>query len=133
MLQPAKTLLMPEDKKSCHIPCRWSKFVSPIQEAGLHYAMVLGNHDTEAELTGRELVLLDMQHPLSLTQLGPQDLPGASNYILNIYPHQAARPYVLTSASQVGMQIKATVWLPHTACPVPVHMQLKDPTCSKAW
>ena len=73
-----------------------------MQEAGIPYAVTMGNHDPEAELTGREVVLLDMQHPLSLTQLGPPDVPGASNYVLNIYPRQAPFPFVQTSASQVG-------------------------------
>ena len=73
-----------------------------MQEAGTPYAVAFGNHDPEAELTGREVVLLDMQHPLSLTQLGPPDVPGASNYVLDIYPRQAPLPIPQDSASQVA-------------------------------
>jgi hypothetical protein len=76
-------------------------------DAKVPYAITLGNHDHQANLDQEQLVTLDMQQPLSLTQRGPPGLPGVSNYILDIFPskeeHAASRP-----STQIDQQNSST-------------------------
>ncbi|KAL3922504.1 MAG: hypothetical protein SGILL_002169 [Bacillariaceae sp.] len=63
---------------------------------GIPWATVLGNHDDMAfepqgdketiphSYTRRELLAVDESFQLSLTQTGPEDVTGASNYVLNV-------------------------------------------------
>jgi hypothetical protein len=51
------------------------------------YAIILGNHDDEADLSRREILMLDesMGGNLSFTQQGPLGVGGASNYYINLF------------------------------------------------
>ena len=59
-------------------------------EQGYLHALLLGNHDDEADLNREEILLQDIEisnsmgNVLSLTQLGPLDITGASNYYLDV-------------------------------------------------
>lgn len=71
------------------------------------WAMIFGNHDDaplerstndnngviyhSAKTSRRRLVQADAQHTLSLTQIGPSELPGVSNYWLDIV-YETSRP-----------------------------------------
>jgi pre-mRNA-splicing factor SYF1 len=80
----------------CHQPAcqpgwfaaRWRQLIAPVHEAGVPYAIILGNHDDEADLTRRRILDLDIHNggPLSLTRQGPSEASGASNYFLDIQP-----------------------------------------------
>lgn len=82
------------------------------------WALVFGNHDdadleqdgqdgqiiyTKARTSRKQLARYDSRHSLSLTQMGPSDLPGVSNYWLDIYENDddaetiAARVLILDS------------------------------------
>lgn len=81
---------------------RWNSVIAAAVTKNLRYAIVLGNHDPEADLSRRGIVDLDMQQPLSLTQAGPTSVPGASNYWLPILSRdgskrEAARIWMLDS------------------------------------
>jgi hypothetical protein len=59
-------------------------------DAGYLHALLLGNHDDEADLTREEILLQDIESSnsmgkiLSLTEMGPLDITGASNYYLDV-------------------------------------------------
>lgn len=77
----------------------WEQLTQPMIKRNISWAIVLGNHDIEADLSGREIVDLDSSHPLSLTQHGPESIHGATNYYLPIY--------VNSTSSEIGH----VVWL----------------------
>lgn len=59
--------------------------MKPIAAAGVPYALILGNHDDEADLLREQIVLLDMRLGQgSLTQMGPREAVGLSNYYLDV-------------------------------------------------
>ncbi|KAI3429468.1 hypothetical protein D9Q98_005560 [Chlorella vulgaris] len=72
---------------------RWRQLIAPVHQAGIPYAITLGNHDAEAELSRRQIVDLDLRTgaPLSLTRQGPQQATGATNYHLDILGPAGAR------------------------------------------
>ena len=43
-----------------HVAHRWQQLIKPLNNAGVPYAAVLGNHDDEGDLNRTELVNLDM-------------------------------------------------------------------------
>ncbi|EFN59663.1 hypothetical protein CHLNCDRAFT_133158 [Chlorella variabilis] len=67
---------------------RWRQLIAPVHAAGLPYAVTLGNHDGEAELTRRQILDLDIRTGgvWSLTRQGPPEASDASNYYLDVYP-----------------------------------------------
>lgn len=84
--------------------CRWRQLTKPIQAAGMPYALILGNHDDEADLSREAIILLDRQSKGSLTQMGPKEAMGLSNYYLDILPargaQSAARVWMLDSGGR---------------------------------
>jgi len=58
--------------------------VKPMIERKIYWAAVLGNHDAEGTLSRTELVKLQMSMPYCLSELGPENISGAGNYILRI-------------------------------------------------
>jgi hypothetical protein len=54
---------------------------------GYPHALALGNHDDEANLNRVQVLEEDknISGELSLTQVGPDDITGASNYYVNVY------------------------------------------------
>lgn len=69
---------------------RWTHLTSPMIRFNVTWAFALGNHDDEADLTRTEIVALDKTYPLSLTQQGPENIHGATNYYLFIYSSNVA-------------------------------------------
>lgn len=66
----------------------WKHIIAPVLEAKTPYAIILGNHDDEADLSRRQILMLDksMGGNLSFTQQGPLGVGGASNYYVNVFP-----------------------------------------------
>ena len=64
----------------------WDRLTSPVRERGVPYAIILGNHDDEADASRREIIDIDIEigQGLSLTRQGPEDVTGASNYWLDV-------------------------------------------------
>ncbi|CAL8463973.1 g3508 [Coccomyxa elongata] len=84
---------------------RFRQLIKPIAAAGVPYALILGNHDDEADLSREQIVLLDMRlQQGSLTQLGPREAMGLSNYYLDIAANKgggpAARIWMLDSGGR---------------------------------
>ncbi|PSC76897.1 ser thr phosphatase family isoform A [Micractinium conductrix] len=82
---------------------QWKKVVAPVHNLSLPYCITLGNHDAQADLDGRQIVQLDIDtgKHLTLTQQGPANITGASNYWLDVLASNssavAARIWVLDS------------------------------------
>lgn len=64
----------------------YGRVLDSILSLGYRYAYLLGNHDPQGDLSQREIIELDMSmgQTCSLTQLGPENVTGASNYLLSI-------------------------------------------------
>lgn len=66
---------------------QWDALVAELQELGIPYATVLGNHDDEADLERREILALERHTDavnVSCTHEGPGNLTGVSNYWLDV-------------------------------------------------
>ncbi|KAM9988696.1 hypothetical protein ACTFIY_004739 [Dictyostelium cf. discoideum] len=63
---------------------KWIHLVEPMIKHNIRWAFTLGNHDDEADLDRVQIVELDNTFNLSLTQRGPSDIRGATNYYLPI-------------------------------------------------
>eukprot|EP00742_Colponemidia_sp_Colp-10_P000495 GILJ01000539.1.p1 GENE.GILJ01000539.1~~GILJ01000539.1.p1 ORF type:complete len:403 (+),score=48.96 GILJ01000539.1:40-1209(+) len=63
----------------------WKEFTRPMTEFNARWAYALGNHDHQGDLTQDEIISLDQTSPLSLTQKGPADVDGVTNFVLPIY------------------------------------------------
>lgn len=77
-----------------------------MEASGKPYAICLGNHDIEADLTGTQVVDLDMRlGRRSLTRASPEGVAGAGNYWLPVMStedssKEAARLWFLDSVHQ---------------------------------
>jgi hypothetical protein len=67
---------------------QWKKLVAPMIKGGYKWALTIGNHDEEADLTRDQIVELDRSYTNSLTQLGPQHIHGVTNYVLSVASFQ---------------------------------------------
>lgn len=63
----------------------WHRWTKVIYETKKPYCYTLGNHDSEADLNRQEIVKLDMTNPYSFTQLFPDNMAGASTFVLPVY------------------------------------------------
>lgn len=62
----------------------WQSFTNTISALKYPWAIVLGNHDIEADLTGKQIMDAVVGKPYSMTQNGPLTIAGNGNYILKI-------------------------------------------------
>ncbi|MGV8135145.1 MAG: metallophosphoesterase family protein [Mangrovibacterium sp.] len=62
----------------------WLALAQPFIDAKVPWAVILGNHDIEYELSGKQIMETIAGLPYSLTVNGPGDLSGNGNYILKI-------------------------------------------------
>lgn len=67
----------------------WRKLIAPMKKHNTRWAVALGNHDVEGDLDGHAIVELESTEELSLTQHGPNDISGATNYYLPIYKYNS--------------------------------------------
>ena len=62
----------------------WLALTKPLVESKVPWAVTLGNHDVEYELTGAEIMETIIGLPYCLTENGPKDISGSGNYILKV-------------------------------------------------
>jgi predicted phosphodiesterase len=62
----------------------WEKVTALLVESGIPWAVTFGNHDKEFEMTKPEIVDLLKSKPGNLTENGPENVSGNSNFILKI-------------------------------------------------
>ncbi|KAK8799658.1 hypothetical protein WA158_006206 [Blastocystis sp. Blastoise] len=72
----------------------WKRFTSICTETQIYYGCSLGNHDSEADLSREEIMILDKTHYYSLSQLGPSEITGSSNYYIPIYAYNNTKEIV---------------------------------------
>jgi len=88
---------------------------APIIARGVPWAMVFGNHDDEGELSRLDLLAVQQNLPLCLTERGPEALTGIGNYVLRIAMAQsdalAAALYLLDSGSYTDTGIGEYAWI----------------------
>ena len=62
----------------------WNAVVQPMIEREIPWAVTLGNHDDEQDLSRQEIIAVLKDLPYSLVQAGPEDIGGGGNYVLEI-------------------------------------------------
>ncbi len=62
----------------------WLMLTRILVDSKVPWAVTLGNHDIEYELTGAEIIKTIAGLPYSVTQNGPKNLSGSGNYILKV-------------------------------------------------
>jgi predicted phosphodiesterase len=81
----------------------WLALSQVLIDAKVPWAVTLGNHDTEYELTGKQIMETIEGLPYNLTANGPENLSGNGNYILEVHASKsdgtAALLYFLDSHS----------------------------------
>ena len=70
----------------------WYSLSKTFIESEVPWAVILGNHDIESELTGKQIMEIVSDFPNSLTENGPEDISGAGNYILKIQGFKSSDP-----------------------------------------
>lgn len=73
----------------------WKMWTHPVLKRNIPYGYTLGNHDSEGELTRKQLIELDMTNPNSLTELSPESISGASNFVIPIYSSKNSKEVVM--------------------------------------
>jgi hypothetical protein len=89
--------------------------VAPLLARGVPWAMVFGNHDDEGYLSRLDLLRVQQELPLCLTQRGPETLTGVGNYVLRLAsargPALAAALYFLDSGSYTSTGPGGYAWI----------------------
>jgi len=102
----------------------WRQAVLPIEEAGIPWAFVFGNHDDEGPCDRASLMALTSEMKHCLTESGPEDLPGVGNYRLvvrrseaGIDEREGGEPgaifYFIDSQSYAPEEIGGWGWITH--------------------
>eukprot|EP00002_Diphylleia_rotans_P007841 TRINITY_DN17518_c0_g1_i1.p1 TRINITY_DN17518_c0_g1~~TRINITY_DN17518_c0_g1_i1.p1 ORF type:complete len:348 (+),score=81.31 TRINITY_DN17518_c0_g1_i1:46-1089(+) len=69
----------------------YEEVLSPMTSRRIKWASTYGNHDDESGLNREQLIAKDSSYyPLSLTQRGPREIHGVSNYALTIEKSNSA-------------------------------------------
>jgi heat shock protein HslJ len=62
----------------------WKNLISLMAELGVPYAVTMGNHDPEFDLTREEIFDILETDPLFLGEKGPAEISGVGNYVLEV-------------------------------------------------
>ena len=62
----------------------WKHFISLMNELGVPYAVTMGNHDPEFNLTRDQIFDILEADPLFVGERGPKEISGVGNYILEV-------------------------------------------------
>jgi hypothetical protein len=62
----------------------WQDVAGALNETKTPWAVILGNHDSEYELTNRQIIDLLSEYSYNLTENGPEDIVGNGNYLLPV-------------------------------------------------
>ncbi|KAK8803245.1 hypothetical protein WA158_000939 [Blastocystis sp. Blastoise] len=66
----------------------WRQWSNIANETQTYYGITLGNHDPNGELTSKEIMELDQTNPWSLSEVGPEECSGTSNYVIPVYDYK---------------------------------------------
>lgn len=71
--------------RGCTDPAEsWRQMVEPMERRGIRWAAVFGNHDDEGVTSRSELMAIQQELPMCLSEPGPPDVSGVGNYALRI-------------------------------------------------
>jgi hypothetical protein len=91
--------------------------VKPIVKRRVPWAMVFGNHDDEGALARLDLLAVQQEQPLCLTQRGPATLTGVGNYVLRLSASRsddlAAALFFLDSGGYAEPGFGHYAWIAH--------------------
>ncbi len=86
-----------------------------VEQWGIPWTAVFGNHDDEGTATRHELMAVMGEGAHSLVQPGPEEVPGVGNYVLTIdasgESSLAALLYFIDSGSYASADIGGYAWL----------------------
>lgn len=69
----------------CYDPAAsWLNAVQPMEQRGIPWAAVFGNHDDEGSLTRAQLLEVQRSCRYCLSDAGPEEVTGAGNYALTV-------------------------------------------------
>lgn len=68
------------------------KALEPVNNAGIPWAAVFGNHDTEWGSGKEALLRVQQESPLCLTEAGDPSISGMGNYYLKIFNNNSSKP-----------------------------------------
>lgn len=102
--------------RSCSNPREsFRQAVTPLEDRGIPWAAVFGNHDDEGIHSRRELMALQQEMPHCLSEPGPLVVPGVGNYVLSVLSAVADEPaaylYCLDSGSYAPEGIGGYAWI----------------------
>jgi predicted MPP superfamily phosphohydrolase len=69
----------------------WQDVAGALNELKTPWAVVLGNHDSEYELTNRQIIDLLTEYTYCLAENGPEDIFGNGNYMLPVMSSSSDR------------------------------------------
>ncbi|KAL4427687.1 hypothetical protein ABPG75_001776 [Micractinium tetrahymenae] len=92
---------------------RWEQLTAAVREAAVPWAITLGNHDAEAELTRCEIIDLAVrsQGAFGLTRQGPASVAGASNFWLDVHPYSPPLGRAGAAGGDAADGPAARIWL----------------------
>ena len=74
-----------------------AQFAKPVIARNISWAAVFGNHDDEdGSASRREMIRMMQALPYSVVEQGPEDVHGASNYVLKVLSADASKTHILT-------------------------------------
>lgn len=63
----------------------WKKWTQAFHEKSLPYMFTLGNHDADVDISRIDIAKMDVNQTLSLTEMGPDNIGGVTNYYKAVY------------------------------------------------
>ncbi|QHW31282.1 metallophosphoesterase family protein [Paenibacillus rhizovicinus] len=90
--------------------------VQAVDQRGIPWAAVFGNHDTEHLVTRGELMDVQLEHRFCFAEAGPPELSGEGNFILFVRDQESGKPvnalYLFDSGSYSDLpQITGYQWI----------------------
>ena len=70
---------------------QWTKWTEAFKNKGLKYMYIQGNHDSQADLNRDQVTDVDTELDISLTQKGPKNVTGSTNYVKAVYDHTKSK------------------------------------------
>ena len=86
----------------------WLTFTKPFSDAKIPWTVVLGNHDIEYDLSGKQIMETITGLPYCLAENGPETIAGNGNYVLKVEAADSDKTkavlYFLDSHSGLGKE-----------------------------
>jgi predicted MPP superfamily phosphohydrolase len=89
--KPDLVVLTGDIVTSEHTQKAWNSLCQTFIDAKVPWTIVLGNHDIEEKMTGKEIIEAVGKMPYNLTSNGPENVSGNGNYVLNILSSKSSK------------------------------------------